>query len=200
MSLSEAAEGIEVIPENYCVQLDIAALFPRQAPLEVDVGCGDGSFLVQMAALHPERNFLGIERLLGRVRKTCRKAARLGLQNVRVLRLESTYATRYLLPAKSVDIFHVMFPDPWPKRRHHARRLINNDFLDAVWAALAHEGQLRLTTDDVPYFEHMQKVVAQRKDFEIQPWEPEGDYPQTDFERHFRAQGIKINRLLARRV
>jgi len=198
--LNQAAERIELVPENYCFPLEPVAHFSRQAPLEVDVGCGDGSFLVRTAAENPERNFLGIERLLGRVRKTCRKAARLKLQNVRVLRLESSYAVRYLLPPKSVDVFHVMFPDPWPKRRHHERRLINNDFLDAVWIALAHGGELRLTTDDVPYFHHMEKVMAQRKDFKIDAWEPGEGYPQTDFERHFRGQGIRINRLLARKV
>jgi len=200
MSLNEAAEGIELIPENYCIPLDTASLFPKQGPLEVDVGCGDGSFLVGMASDNPGRNFLAIERLLGRVRKTCRKAARIGLQNVRVLRLESSYAVRYLLPPKSVDVFHVMFPDPWPKRRHHERRIINNDFLDAVWTALVHGGELRLTTDDVPYFHHMEQVVGLRKDFKVEPWEPGDEYPQTDFERHFRAQGTKINRLLARKI
>jgi len=200
MSLNESAEALELIPENYCVQLDPAAHFPTKAPLEVDVGCGDGSFLIRIATENPGRNFLGIERLLGRVRKTCRKAARAGLQNVKVLRLESSYAVRYLLPPKSVEVFHVMFPDPWPKRRHHERRLINNEFLDSVWNALVHGGELRLTTDDVSYFQHMEKVVGLRKDFQVEPWDPGPDYPQTDFERHFRAEGIKINRLLARKV
>jgi len=200
MSLHDAAEGVELIPENYCIQLDLAAHFPKPAPIEVDVGCGDGSFLIATAGANPDRNFLGIERLLGRVRKTCRKAVRNGLPNVRVLRLESSYAVRYLLPAKSVNVFHVMFPDPWPKRRHHDRRLINNDFLDSVWNALLHGGELRLTTDDLPYFQHMEKVVGLRKDFQVEEWDPGETYPQTDFERHFRAQGIKINRLLARKI
>jgi tRNA (guanine-N7-)-methyltransferase len=200
MSLNEAAERIEVVPEDYCTRMDIASLFPRMAPLEVDIGCGEGSFLVGMAASNPGRNFLGIERLLGRVRKTCRKAARLGLDNVRVLRIESTYATRWLLPPKSVDVFHVMFPDPWPKRRHQIRRLINNDFLDAVWGTLIHGGELRLSTDDAHYFEHMERVMGLRKDFGIEPWAPAEDYPQTDFERHFRARGLPIHRLLARKI
>ena len=200
MSFTEASDRIELVPDNYFVPLDLAACFPRPAPIEVDIGCGDGSFLIRMAHSNPERNFLGIERLLGRVRRTCRKAARVGLENTRVLRIESAYATRWLLPPKSVDVFHVMFPDPWPKRRHQVRRLINNDFLDAVWVALIHGGELRLSTDDAHYFQHMEGVMALRKDFAIEPWEPGGDYPQTDFERRFRAKGMKINRLLARKI
>jgi tRNA (guanine-N7-)-methyltransferase len=196
----ELAERIELVPESILLPLNLSEAFPKAGPLEIDVGCGDGSFLNQIAKANPGRNFLGIERLLGRVRKTCRKAARQGLENVRVLRLESSYAVRYLLPPKSVEVVHVMFPDPWPKRRHHGRRLINNEFVDAVWAALVHGGELRLTTDDLPYFKHMEEVMRLRKDFQIEPWHPGEDYPQTDFERHFRAQGILPNRVLARKI
>ena len=199
MSLHELAERIELVPESILIPLNLEACWPKPASVEVDVGCGDGSFLIEMARANPGRNFLGTERLLGRVRSTCRKADRNGLENVRVLRLESSYATRWLLPNKSIEVFHVMFPDPWPKRRHQVRRLINNDFLDAVWAALVHGGELRLSTDDTPYFQHMEQVMQLRKDFAIEPWAPGDDYPQTDFERHFRSKGMKINRLLARK-
>jgi len=176
------------------------AVFPRVGPLEVDVGCGEGTFLVEMAKRSPERNFLGIERLLGRIRKTTRRVAHQHLENVRLLRLECSYAVRYLLPPGSVSVFHVMFPDPWPKRKHHRRRLINDAFLDAIHAALLSGGELRLTSDDPDYFSHMKRVGLARRDFSgmVPPEDP--DYPQTDFEKGFRAQGLPIYRLFLRKT
>ena len=91
---------------------------------------------MDMAAQFPERDFLGVERLLGRVRKVCRKATRRKLENARVLRLDSRYVTEWLLPDASVSRLHLLCPDPWPKVRHHRRRLVQVEFLQAVWNAL----------------------------------------------------------------
>ncbi len=194
-------ETVEFLPEDYCARLDLAALFPGRegAPLEVDLGSGDGAFLVEMAARFPGRNFLGVERLLGRVRRTCRRLARAGACNARVIRLESHYLVRYLLLRGSVQVFHVMFPDPWPKRRHHAKRLIQASFLDDAWTALAPGGELRLTTDDAPYFQHMRRVFEAHPGFAEEPWTPGPDYPRTDFECLFRSHGLPIHRALLRR-
>ena len=190
----------QLIPPSYFEPLQIDLAFARPAPLEVDIGCGEGSFLVAMAARFPERNFLGIERLLGRIRKTCRRTAARNLENVRVLRLESSYTVQHLLPPGSVSVFHVMFPDPWPKRKHHRRRLIADPFLDTIHAALCEMGELRLTTDDADYFAHMKRVCLARTDFEPVPWPDDPAYPQTDFERGFRARGLPIHRLLLRKI
>lgn len=194
-------DSLEFIPENYFVPLQLGAIFPDRAdaPLEVDLGSGDGAFLVEMSGRHPERNFLGVERLLGRVRRTCRRLARTGAANARMIRLESHYLVRYLLPRGAVSVFHVMFPDPWPKRRHQAKRLIQTGFLDDVREALAPGGELRLTTDSLPYFEHMREVFEAHPGFTEEPWAPGEDYPQTDFERHFRGQGLPIHRALLRK-
>lgn len=192
---------IEFIPENYFVPLDIAAVFPDWpgAPLELDLGSGDGSFLVEMARRAPERHFLGIERLLGRVRRTCRRLARVGAANARIIRVESQYLLQYLMPKASVSVIHVMFPDPWPKRRHNHKRLIQTEFLDVAREVLVPCGELRLTTDDLPYFNHMRKVFGAHAGFVEEPWEPGEDYPQTDFEAHFRGKGLPIYRALLRR-
>lgn len=191
---------VEFVPENYFAPLCAEDLFARQAPLEVDAGCGEGAFLVAMAAKHPRRNFLGIERLAGRLRKVCRRAALAKLDNVRVVRVESLYAIRRMLPPESVAVFHVAFPDPWPKRKHHRRRLVNREFLDAARAALEADGELRLTTDDPDYFEWMKKISAAQDGFAQAPWPDEPDCPQTDFEKRFLAQGLPIHRLLLRKV
>ena len=199
MKSSHSSE-IELIPANYFEPLQIALTFNRPAPLEVDIGCGEGSFLVGMAAQFPERNFLGIERLLGRIRKTCRRTFARDLENVRVLRLESSYTIQYLLPPNSVSVFHLMFPDPWPKRKHHRRRIVADPFLDACHVALCAQGELRLTTDDKDYFEQMQSVCLGRPDFMPIQWTEDPNYPQTDFERGFRAQGLPIYRLFLMKI
>ena len=109
-------------------RMDLAAIFPANQPLEVELGCGDGSFLASYAARHPEHNFIGVERLLGRMRKLDRKGRRAGLTNLRGVRIESAYFLEYLLPAHSTTAVHIYFPDPWPKRRHWKKRLINEQF------------------------------------------------------------------------
>src|SRR5437667_9642984 len=127
--LHENEALVEYIPKSVTESLNWAEIFPRSAPIEIDLGCGDGAFLTAMAQSHPEHNFLGIERLLGRVSKVCRKVAREDLKNARVLRIDAAYAVEHLIPPESVTAFHLLFPDPWPKRRHHLRRAFTNTFL-----------------------------------------------------------------------
>ena len=196
MSVEAGAPAIEIIPADFLQPLDISALFPRAAPLEVDLGSGEGSFLVAMAQRHPERNFLGIEKLLGRVQKTCRRAERLALRNARVLRMDSTFAARVLLPRKSVSVFHILFADPWPKRRHWPRRLIQSDFLDALSGALAPGGELRIKTNDAPYFQHIRNVLKDRRDLREAAWTEDSGGLRTDFEARFLALGLPIHRVL----
>src|ERR1043166_9674539 len=99
-------------------RIDLAALFQKSQPLEIELGCGDGSFLVEYARRHPEHNFIGVERLLGRIRKLDRKGRRAGLTNLRGVRIESMYFLEFLLPPRSAIALHIYFPDPWPKRKH----------------------------------------------------------------------------------
>ena len=88
----------ELVPETYFAPLDLFSIFGRIAPLHVDLGCGDGAFVSELARCDPDQSFLGIEKLVGRVAKACRKTA--ALENVRILKVESSYAVRYLLPEK----------------------------------------------------------------------------------------------------
>ena len=182
--------SVEYVPEDYFRALELATVFPRAGRLEVDLGCGDGAFLVAMAQRYPERNYLGTERLFGRVRNTARKAQRAGVTNVRLLRVESAYVVTHLLPAGTVSRFYVLFPDPWPKRRHWPRRLIQGEFLEAAAAALKAGGELCIKTDDADYFGFIGKAAAGCGQFERGPWEEE--LPQTDFERRYVAQGRTI--------
>jgi tRNA (guanine-N7-)-methyltransferase len=192
--------SIEWIPADIFRRATLSEIFVRPAPLEVDFGCGEGAFLLAMAKRHPERNFLGTERLLGRVRNVCQRAERAGLTNLRVLRLESAYAVKHLLPPASIDIAHILFPDPWPKRHHQPRRLIQDPFLRDLHAALVPGGEVRLKTDDFPYFLWMQKAIARVAAFERLDWREDDDAPRTGFEQHFIAQGLPVHRARLRKV
>jgi len=175
-------------------RLDPARLFPRDQPLEVELGSGDGSFLANYAKARPEHNFLGVERLLGRLRKLDRKCLRAGLTNVRGLRIESAYFLEYLLPRGSVAALHIYFPDPWPKRKHRKNRLINARFAELARQALSPGGVVYLRTDDNDYFAQMTQVFAANESF--RPVETPGKLAAvvTDFERNFQARGLAIFR------
>jgi tRNA (guanine-N7-)-methyltransferase len=196
----DPAELIEFAPADYFARANMSDIFERPAPLEIDLGCGEGAFLIAMAAKYPDRNFLGVERLLGRVRKVCRMVAHHRLTNARLLRIETAYALRYVLPFESVSAAHVLFPDPWPKRHHQARRLIQDGFMEALHGILAPGGELRIKTDDQPYFMWMEKVLARAKGYEQLDWPEDSEYPQTNFERRFVAQGMPIYRARLRKA
>lgn len=181
-------------PESWVDPLPLAGLFPGVQPLEVELGSGDGSFLAQWAASHPARNFLGVERLLGRLRKLDRKARRQDLRNLRLLRIEAAYFLRYLLPPASVEAIHLYFPDPWPKRRHRAHRLVNPAFTEAAARALVPGGVVYLRTDDTDYFAQMLEVFGGAPAFRPVETPPELAAVVTDFERGFNAQGIPTRR------
>ena len=192
---------IELIPETYVAPLDLLAIFGRVAPLQVDLGCGDGSFLCELAQLHPDKDFFGIDRLVGRVAKACRKAAT--VKNVRILNVESSYAVGYLLPEGSVETFYLLFPDPWPKRRHHRRRIVRLDFLDSIHHALEDGGSLRIATDQLDYFEKIRVLAENYSGFTIGDPNVDSDrndLPLTKFERRFSALGAPIYRLALRKI
>jgi tRNA (guanine-N7-)-methyltransferase len=197
--MSPAAAAAElVLPEG--TAFDAATIFGRSAPLEVDLGCGDGSFLAQMAHGFPERDFVGVEKLLGRVRSACRKIAARGLPNARILRTDIQAAVTELLPPGSVAVCHLLFPDPWPKRRHHVRRTVSPEWLRSVARVLTAGGFIRLVTDDADYFAHMQRALAAVPELRRDDDHDARAYPVTTFEKRFRDRGLPIHFLVGVKV
>ena len=172
-------------------RLDLPSLFPARQPLEVELGCGDASFIAEHARLHLERNFIGIERLLGRIKKLDKKGRRFGLVNLRGVRIENAYFLEWLLPPHSASALHAYFPDPWPKKKHRRHRLINERFPALAGKALSPGGFVFLRTDDADYFEQMQGVFAADPAFRAVESPAALTTLFTDFERDFHARGIQ---------
>ncbi len=193
------ASEVELVPVNSFAPLDFEGIYGRHAPIEVDLGCGDGSFLAALASENPNTDFLGIERLVGRVRSACGKIARSGLKNARVIQFEISYALDRLLPENSVASFHLMFPDPWPKRRHAPRRLVSEKFLASLHPVLAANGTVRIATDDTEYYGQIMRLVSESSLFTV----VSDAVPATamsKFERQFTLDGVRIHRLTLRKV
>lgn len=172
--------------------IDFAATFDLTKPIEIDIGCGMGRFILARAQANPGVQYVGVERLLPRVRKIDKKATRLGLKNLFLIRLEAAYTLQYLLPEHTVSRFYLFFPDPWPKRRHRRHRLFNADFRSLVWSRLVPGGELQVATDSLDYFGDMERQMADDLRFERIPAMERPEEQQTDFERIFRAKGLPI--------
>ncbi len=190
----------EFVPTDYFRRLERHELCRDGRPLEVDLGCGDGSFLVALARQFPERDFLGVERLLGRARKVGKKFVRNRLENGRILRLESRYAVEWLLPAASVSRLHLLCPDPWPKVRHHRRRLVQTEFLAAVRRVLVPGGEFLFMTDHEEYFEWVADKLAGFGGLDRLEWAADAFfYPKSGFQELWESAGKTMWRLRCRR-
>ncbi len=167
--------------------------FDPARPLEIEVGCGKGQFLTRRAQEHPECDFLGIERMLERVRLFAGKCRRLKIANAHVLRLEALYTFHYLLPAHKARKVYVFFPDPWPKKKHHEHRLFGPLFRAALWKRLEVGGTVEFATDHKEYFEEV--VAGFAADGKFAPTEPMPRPPEvwTEFETMFRGQGLPVH-------
>lgn len=187
---SNATENLIVTLPSIVERLAVAQLFPAAQPLEVELGCGDASFLAEYARQYPGVNFIGVERLLGRIQKLDKKGRRLGLTNTRGIRIESAYFLQYLLPPHAAAALHIYFPDPWPKKKHRHHRLIGAQFPALARTTLTPHGTVFLRTDDADYFQQMNEVFGAAKEFEKVATPAALAAITTDFERDFNAQGI----------
>ncbi|MFT5469124.1 MAG: tRNA (guanine-N7-)-methyltransferase [Verrucomicrobiales bacterium] len=199
--MKDVIERLEFVPTDYFEEPSPGSIVPGCAELELDLGCGDGGFLMSMAEQFPERGFLGVERLLGRVRKVCRKSNRRGLNNVRVLRIDSAYAVRWLLPKGGFTRIHLLFPDPWPKKRHQRRRIVTQEFGRAIQQLLAPGGEFLFKTDHAEYFEEASERLLTLTDiFEPLDWPDDAFfYAETNFERQWKEEGRSIGKLRLRK-
>jgi len=182
--------------------LDFDNLFQRHASHIVEIGFGNGESLAAMAQAHPEADFLGIEVHRPGVGHLLICIETLGLSNLRVLCADAVEVLKYQLPDASLDRTQVFFPDPWPKKRHHKRRLIQPDFVELLARKLRPGAYLHLATDWEDYALHMLKVLESACDFvnTADNFAPRPAYrPLTKFEQRGLRRGHAVWELIFQR-
>lgn len=133
----------------------------------LEIGCGHGHFLTAYASAHPEQYCVGIDLKTKRLQKSDKKRERCDLDNLHFLKAEGREFIDALEPAVWIDRVFILFPDPWPKRRHHGRRLIQEDFLRALASHAPHGGKVYFRTDHKPYFEWTSKMIERSQDWSL---------------------------------
>jgi tRNA (guanine-N7-)-methyltransferase len=187
-------EGVGLDVEALPRPLDFELVFGNSNPVEMEIGSGKGTFLTEQAKARPQVNFFGIEWANWFYRYASDRLRRNGCANARMVRAEANYFLTEFVPDAILSVLHVYFPDPWPKKRHHKRRLIQAPFLKNVERVLAPGGRLQVVTDHQGYFEeNIEPAVRGSKlsviDYNRPGSASEGEFVGTNFERKYRREG-----------
>ncbi len=185
------------LPEIHPLE-PLEGLLPGGGPWEVEVGFGKGRFLLREALENPERRFLGVELVSKYHRMLWTRAQRRGVSNLAVVRGEALYLLATSLPRGFAEVVHVYFPDPWPKSRHHRRRLFDEETVDLVMGLIRPGGRLEFATDFLDYGDRVVEILRGFPGLDVQllnePW-PDG--ARTNYEAKFIREGRPIIRLRA---
>ncbi|MHC4574274.1 MAG: tRNA (guanosine(46)-N7)-methyltransferase TrmB [Planctomycetota bacterium] len=154
--------------EDLDAKAGFVRVFGRLGPVHIEIGSGKATFLLNEATANPDVNFLGIERANKYYRYAVDRIGRWGLTNVRIIRTDAPAFLADFIPPDAVDCFHIYFPDPWPKRRHHKRRFFNPASLHHLIRALKTGGTIKVATDHQEYFQWITELVQARRD-RLQP-------------------------------
>ncbi len=181
--------GIDVEEKH----LKMANIFANSHPTVLDIGFGNGEALFTLAKQFPNLNFLGIEVYRPGIGSLLRKLAEAQVNNVRVINMDVMTLLQNNFIAKTFISILVWFPDPWPKKRHHKRRLIQTKFIEFVADKLIEEGELNIATDWQPYAEHIQQIMQNSHLFDlIEKSRIIGERPKTKFERRGEKLGHQV--------
>ncbi len=177
--------------------LALAGLFGRDAPCVLEIGFGNGETLVEQAAAFPERNFIGIEVHEPGVGHCLLQIEAAGIDNLRLVAHDALEVLERQIPDGALSRINLYFPDPWPKKRHHKRRIVNLAFMELAARKLGPHGQLHIATDWANYAEHIDDVIARSPDFSCRERRQHGgdrplDRPTTKFERRGLKRGHNI--------
>jgi tRNA (guanine-N7-)-methyltransferase len=198
--MSLTMEDIVVEPPADGEVVDPTAWFDSPGPFEIEIGCGKGGFLLTRGQANPDVRLLGIE-LANKYFKHCAdRMARRGVTNVRVMRTDAGHFMIHHLPPACVSIVHLYHPDPWPKKRHHKRRLIQPGFVEATIRVLTRGGRWLIQSDHEEYFGLIRGLLDARPELVEVPWEDAGvdpgpDWAGTNFEIKYARAGLTIHRV-----
>jgi tRNA (guanine-N7-)-methyltransferase len=198
--------SVSLKPEDLGDRVDFARVFGRDGPVHIEVGAGKGTFLLNQAKTHSDINFLGVEWARKYYRYAVDRIGRWGLTNVRIIRTEAASFIADFVPDDSVECFHIYFPDPWPKKRHHKRRFLSPANLEQLRRRLKTGGQLRIATDHAEYFEVIEKLIADQSD-KLEPIEftpaagaEPGEITGTNYERKYVRDAKQIRTIAAKKI
>ncbi len=163
--------AFDLLMPKYCIDIDqrdvdLERLFGRKAPLVLEIGFGNGESLAQQAKANPDSNFIGVEVHRPGVGQHLRRIEEFGLENARVVCGDAFTVLEQLLSPGSCDRIQLFFPDPWPKKRHHKRRILNKNFLQLSHNILQKDGVLHMATDWVPYAKVAVELLQESELFE----------------------------------
>ncbi len=185
--------------------LDFKALFGNDAPVIMEIGFGNGDATWQMAQARPEENYLGVEVHQPGVGHLLLKMKQHGITNIRIANDDAVEFLRQRVPEESLDGVRIYFPDPWPKKRHHKRRLIQPSLIELLASRMCPGALFHLATDWEPYAEHILEVMRSSRGFVN--LSPSGDYcdqpvwrPQTKYEKRGERLGHQVRDLLFKRI
>jgi tRNA (guanine-N7-)-methyltransferase len=174
-------------------QLDFKSVFGRSAAVTLEIGFGDGDSLLEQACNYPDQNFIGIEVHSPGVGHLLNRIHQENINNLRVIRHDAIEVFEKLVPENSLDRVQLFFPDPWHKKRHHKRRILNDSFINTIYRHLVVGGQFHMATDWENYAEHMLNEMDNAKGFKNNAGRGnysnnKGARQQTKFER----RGLKL--------
>jgi len=196
-------EGIGLDVETLPRPLDWRVVFGNDHPVELEIGTGKGTFLAEQAKARPEVNFFGVEWANWFYRYASDRLRRNACFNARVVRAEALYFLSEFVAEGTVSVLHVYFPDPWPKKRHHKRRLVQEPFLRQAERVLAVGGRVQIVSDHVGYFEEniaptlTSSQVLRIVEYNRPGSAGEGEFVGTNFERKYRREGRPFYALAA---
>lgn len=173
--------------------LDLSSLFGRVAPVTLEIGFGNGDSLAQMAAAAPERDFIGIEVHTPGVGHLLKLIGDMGLQNVRVMNTDAVEILQKRIPAHALDRVQLFFPDPWHKKKHHKRRIVQAPFVNLIATHLRAGGVFHLATDWQPYAEHMVELLENNPNWRnLAPNTPYSPRPNSRPLTKFEQRGLRL--------
>jgi len=200
---ANAAFTVEIAAGSLEGRLDWGELFGNDHPVEMEIGFGKGTFLREAAVMFPDRNFFGLERTNKYFRLVRQRLDKRGLRNVRIARGEALHFLTHFVPDASLHAIHIYHPDPWPKRRHHKRRLLTRGFLALCLSKLVPGGGVVITTDFEKYFEFVREEVEALQNetggFDYEEGEGPG-LGMTNFSREPLERGATIHRMELRKA
>ena len=193
-------EDIMVAPPEPGTVANPVEYFSTPGDVELEIGCGKGGFILERARRYPDRRFLGIEWAAKYTRYAADRMARWGMTNVRIMRTDARNYVVHHLAENSLAALHIYHPDPWPKKRHHKRRLFQKDFVAAAVRALQPGARFAVQTDHADYFNWIHDLIVPcteltQVDFEHSELASPNPTPRTNYEVKYTREGRTIYRV-----